>query len=115
MGITQDGGAARVVLITAPDAASAERIARALLERGLVACCNLVSGVRSLYRWEGAIEDASEILLVCKTTAARLGELEAALPALHPYSVPELVVLAASHVAPPYLRWLQGETGQARA
>jgi periplasmic divalent cation tolerance protein len=107
------GGSARVVLVTAPDGASAERIARQLCERGLVACCNLVGGVRSIYRWQGTIEDASEVLLVLKTSAARLSELESAVRALHPYEVPEFVALAASHVAPAYLRWLQGETGSA--
>jgi periplasmic divalent cation tolerance protein len=107
------GGNARVVLVTAPDEASAERIARQLCERGLVACCNLVGGVRSIYRWRSAIEDAAEVLLVLKTTAARLPELEEAVRALHPYDVPEFVALAASHVAPAYLRWLQGETAPA--
>jgi periplasmic divalent cation tolerance protein len=110
-----DGGTARVVLVTAPDVAHAERIARALVERGLAACCNLVGGVRSIYRWQGAIEEAAEVLLVLKTTAARQAELEAAVCALHPYDVPEFVALTASHVAPAYLRWLQAETGHATA
>jgi periplasmic divalent cation tolerance protein len=60
---------ARIVLTTAPDREVAERIARGLVERGLVACVNLVPGVRSIYRWKGAIEESDEVLLVAKTVA----------------------------------------------
>ena len=99
------------MLVTAPDEAVAERLSRALLERRLVACCNLVGGVRSLYRWEGRVEDAREVLIVAKTTRRRIAELEQAVAELHPYDVPEFVVLDPAHVAGPYLDWLRGETG----
>jgi periplasmic divalent cation tolerance protein len=83
-----------------------ERIARALVERGLAACVNVVPGVVSIYRWKGAVERAPESLLVIKTRADRFEELRAALVALHPYEVPELlgVPVAAGHA--PYLAWL---------
>ncbi len=97
---------ARIVLTTAPDREVAERIARGLLERGLVACVNLVPGVRSIYRWKGAIEESDEVLLVAKTVAGRLEGIEKALKELHPYDVPELVALEADRVEASYLAWL---------
>jgi periplasmic divalent cation tolerance protein len=83
-----------------------ERIARALVERGLAACVNVVPGVVSIYRWKGVVERAPESLLVIKTRAERFEELREALVALHPYEVPELlgVPVAAGHA--PYLAWL---------
>ncbi len=101
---------ARVVLVTAPDLDAARRLARAWIDARLVACVNLVPGIESIYRWEGKVESGSEVLLVVKTTADRVADLEASLPGLHPYAVPEFVVLEAQHVAPRYAAWLAGET-----
>jgi len=106
----QGSGAARLVLTTAPDRETAERLARALVERSLAACANLLPGARSIYRWQGAIEESDEVLLVLKTTAGRLRELEQALGELHPYEVPEFVVLEPSHVGAKYLAWLVRES-----
>jgi len=100
----------RIVLTTAPDRETATRIARGLVERSLAACANLLPGVRSIYRWQGRIEESDEILLVLKTTQARVDELERALLELHPYEVPECVVFAPFHVEAKYLAWLVGET-----
>jgi periplasmic divalent cation tolerance protein len=115
--ISREGGAgpesARLVLTTAPDREQATRIARALVERSLAACANLLPGARSIYRWQGAIEESDEVLVVLKTTQARIRELERALLELHPYEVPECVVLAPFHVEGKYLAWLVGETGGA--
>jgi periplasmic divalent cation tolerance protein len=97
---------ARIVLTTAPDRATAERIARALVERKLAACVNLVPGVRSVYRWKGAVEEADEVLLLAKTAEDRVEDLERALTGLHPYEVPECVVLEAGRVEARYLAWL---------
>lgn len=105
----------RVALITAPDAATARVLARALVERSIAACVNVVPGVASIYRWKGALEEASEVLMVVKTTAARVADVEALLIELHPYDVPELIVLEPAHVEAKYLRWLQSETGAAPA
>jgi len=96
----------RVVLSTAPDAASASTLARALVEEGFAACVNLVPGVRSIYRWKDAVEDAEEVLLVVKTTAAAAPALAERLAALHPYEVPEVLALEPSAGSAPYLAWL---------
>ncbi|MFN0006393.1 MAG: divalent-cation tolerance protein CutA [Planctomycetota bacterium] len=103
-------GSPRIVLTTAPDRETGTAIARALVERALVACANLLPGARSIYRWEGRIEESDEILIVLKTSAERIGELEQALSELHPYEVPEFVVVAPSHVGAKYLSWLLSET-----
>jgi periplasmic divalent cation tolerance protein len=103
-------GSVRLVLATAPDQAVAKRIALALLERRLVACVNVIAGVTSHYRWQGKLEEASEVLMVAKTSSDRLAALEIAFHELHPYDTPEFVVVAAEHVAPRYLAWLHEET-----
>jgi periplasmic divalent cation tolerance protein len=100
----------RVVLVTAPDPESATRLARGLVEARLAACVNVLPGVTSVYRWEGAVHEDGEVLLVVKTRAAHLPALEAHLAAHHPYDVPECVALAPDRVEARYLAWLQGET-----
>jgi len=100
----------RLVLTTAPDRETATTIARALVERSLAACANLLPGARSIYRWKGRIEESDEILLVLKTTQSRIAELERALGDLHPYDVPEFVVLTPAHVGAEYLAWLITES-----
>ncbi|MDH4023340.1 MAG: divalent-cation tolerance protein CutA, partial [Gammaproteobacteria bacterium] len=84
---------ALIVLCTCPDEATAAGIATALLAAGLAACVNCVSGIRSMYRWEGEIRDDTEVLLVIKTRAARYAALEATLRAQHPYDLPEIIAL----------------------
>lgn len=102
-----------VVLSTAPDLASARTLARALVEQRLAACVQLGPGLTSVYRWQGAIEEASEVALAIKTVRARLPELERELARLHPYAVPELVALAPVHVGAAYREWLIAETSAA--
>jgi periplasmic divalent cation tolerance protein len=97
----------RLVLTTAPDREAARALARGLVDEGLAACCNLVGGVDSVYRWEGAVREEAEVLLVIKTSAGRLSELERALLARHPYAVPELVVLHPERVEPRYAAWVE--------
>jgi periplasmic divalent cation tolerance protein len=99
----------RVALSTAPDEDVAARIARALVDERLAACANLVPSVRSIYRWQGAVEDAREVLLVIKTRADRVDALAERLRALHPYDVPELVVLPVAGGLAPYLDWVRAE------
>lgn len=99
-----------VAFVTAPDAAVGARIARELVESRLAACVNVVAGVTSIYRWQGAVEEASEVLLVVKSVRARIGEIERALARIHPYELPELVVLEPAHVEARYLEWLRGES-----
>ncbi len=100
----------RVAFATAPDEAVALRIARALVEERLAACANLVPGVRSIYRFRGVVEDEREVLLVIKTCADRIEALAERLRALHPYEVPELVVLPTAGGLAPYLDWVRVET-----
>ena len=100
----------RVVLLTAPDAATAERLARALVEERLAACVNLVPGVRSVYRWQGQVEDASEFLLVAKTRADRSAALALRVRELHPYELPEVLELAVPGGSAEYLDWVRKES-----
>src|SRR5260221_3367894 len=101
---------ARVVLVIAPDLASARALARGLVERRLAACVNLVPGLESIYRWKGAVETSSEVLLLVKTAAGRLAALEGFLAAEHPYDVPECIALQPAHVERAYLDWLLAES-----
>lgn len=96
---------ARLVLSTVGTADDAKRIAKSLVEARLAACVS-VTPVESCYTWEGEIVEESERLLVIKTSASRVGELERRLREIHPYTVPEFVVLVPEHVAEPYLAWL---------
>jgi periplasmic divalent cation tolerance protein len=93
-------------LCACPDAAVAARIARALVEERLSACVNVLPGIRSFYRWQGAMEEAGEALLLIKTTRAALPALQARLVALHPYELPELLVVEAAGGLPAYLAWI---------
>jgi periplasmic divalent cation tolerance protein len=99
-----------LILCTCPDADSAARIARALVEERLAACVNRVPGLASVYRWQGEIHEDSEVLLLIKTRGELFESLRARLVALHPHDVPEVIALdiAAGHA--PYLEWLRTET-----
>jgi periplasmic divalent cation tolerance protein len=102
---------ALVVLVTAPTPERAAEIARALVEERLAACGNVVPAIRSIYRWEGKVQDEAEALLVLKTTRARFEALRDRVLALHPYEVPEVIALAVETGSAPYLAWLVAETG----
>jgi len=99
-----------LVLTNLGDVDSARRIARELVERQLAACVNMLPGVQSVYRWQGVVEEESEITLLIKTTAARYAELEAAIRALHPYQLPEVIAVPIANGLPAYLDWVRQET-----
>ena len=99
-----------LVLTNAPDAEIAERIARHLVEDHLAACVNRLAPCRSVYRWQGAVEEAEEIPLLIKTTAARYPEVEAAIRALHPYELPEVLAVRVERGLPAFLTWVARET-----
>jgi len=101
---------ALLVLTNCPDAAVADRIARTLVEQRLAACVNQLAPAQSIYRWNGAVERATEIPLLIKTTGERYPELEQTLRSLHPYSVPEIIALPIVQGLSAYLRWLADET-----
>lgn len=95
-----------VVLSSVGRAEDAERIARALVERRLAACVNVVPGLVSVFRWKGNVEKDEEWLLLIKTRRERLPALREALAALHPYELPELLALPVEAGSPAYLEWL---------
>ena len=99
---------AAIVLTTIGSGADTERLARTLIEEHLAACVNVLPPMRSTYRWKGSIEQEEEHQLVIKTTVGRVGALEARLRELHPYEVPEFLVLPVSSGSDAYLQWLQG-------
>ena len=100
-----------VAVTTTADEDSAAALARALVERRIVACVNIVARVRSVYRWQGAIEDDAECVLLMKTRADRYQDLETALGELHGYDVPELIVLPVERGSAAYLGWVDESTG----
>jgi len=101
---------ALVVLTNCPDAEIADRIGRTLVEQGLAACVNRLAPVESIYRWQGAIERATEVPLMIKTTRERYGDVEQAIRQLHPYQVPEIIALSIVDGHAAYLRWLRDAT-----
>ena len=99
-----------VVLVTAGSEAEAARIGRALVDERLAACVNIVGRIRSIYRWEGAVEDAHEHLLIVKARAVDLARLERRVRQLHSYEVPEVLALPVQDGSAPYLAWLDEAT-----
>ena len=97
----------QLVLVTAPDLRTARRLARAALKLRLIACANLVPQIESHYWWQGKVERGAEVLLILKTTAARLAELEQLILARHPYDTPEFIILTLSGGNRRYLNWLK--------
>lgn len=97
-----------VVLVTAPSEELAAALARTLVDEGLIACANLVPGVRSIYRWKGAIWDEGEVLLVLKAPTAGFESLRARIVELHPYETPEVLRLDVAEGHRPYLDWVLG-------
>ncbi len=100
--------ASLVVFVTAPAGHKAAAIARELVESRLAACVNLVRKVRSLYRWEGKVNDDEEDLLVIKTTRAAFPKLRDRVLAIHPYSCPEVIALPIVTGNRAYLGWIAG-------
>jgi len=97
---------ALIVLVTAPNVEEASRIADALVGGRLAACVNIVSGIESIYRWEGRVASDSEVLMIIKTTDTRYAEIEAQVKALHIYTTPEVIALRIERGAEAYLKWL---------
>jgi periplasmic divalent cation tolerance protein len=101
---------ALVVIATVPDQNVGVKIAEEILSLRLAACVHMLPAGRSIYRWQGRIEDTAEILLIIKTTSRRYAELEASIVRLHPFEVPEVIAFPATQVLPQYLDWLLRET-----
>ena len=103
-----------VVLMTAPDARTAENLSEQLLEERLIACANVLPGVRSVYRWEGALQRDDEVLVLLKTTPESVAELSERIAALHPYDVPEVLALPVSSGLAAYTQWVGTEVESSR-
>ncbi len=96
----------RIVLTTTGSKEEASKIAHALVERRLAACVNVVGPIESLYRWQGAIEDAREWLLIIKTSAAQFENVRDAIRELHSYELPECIEMAIEDGSAGYLNWI---------
>lgn len=101
-----------VCFCACPDAAVAARIADALVEAKLAACVNVLPGMRSVYRWQGAVERTDEVLLIIKTVRAQVEPVGALVASLHPYELPELVAVEAAAGLPAYLAWVADNAGR---
>jgi periplasmic divalent cation tolerance protein len=100
-----------IVLTTLPVSIDPAAFARPLVEERLAACVNVLPAMTSFYRWEGRIEEDAERQVILKTTRDRLAALDARIRALHPYEVPELLVLEVSGGSTAYLDWLAESVG----
>jgi periplasmic divalent cation tolerance protein len=103
-----------VILVTAGSETEAEKIARALVEEQLAACVNILSPIRSIYRWQGQVADDREWLLLIKTRAERFAAVESRVKALHSYQVPEVIALPIVAGMEGYLRWLRESVSEPR-
>jgi periplasmic divalent cation tolerance protein len=101
------------VYMTAGSAEEARRIARALVEERHAACVNLIEGMRSVYRWRDAVEEASEVVMIAKTTAGGFDRLARRVRELHSYECPCIVALPVRDGDPGYLDWIRGQTAPA--
>lgn len=95
-----------LIYCTCPNQETAEQIAQQLIARKLAACVNILPGVSSVYEWQGQIETAQEHLLLIKSRKAQYAEIEAAIKAIHPYQLPEIIAVAIESGSTEYLQWI---------
>jgi len=105
--IATNAATVHIAFCTCPDVEVAESLADDLVEAGLAACVNILPGVRSIYRWQGAVERGEEALMMIKTTGARLTALVARIRELHPYDVPEVICHPITAGHDHYLDWVR--------
>jgi len=111
MAMTEAASADAIIVITSlPDREAAANMARALVEKRLAACVNVLAACTSVYRWKDAIETAQEVPLLIKTRGALYPEVEAAIRQAHPYELPEIIAVPVIHGLPAYLEWAAAET-----
>ncbi len=99
-----------VVLITAPNESEAVNIAKTIVEEKLAACVNIIKDIRSIYSWQGKIEDDTEVLMIVKTRSDLFYELEKRVKSLHSYTVPEIIALKIKKSSEDYLNWISEVT-----
>ncbi len=100
----------RVVIVSVPSVAEARRIAHKVVEKELAACVSIVPKVRSIYRWEGKVEETQETLLLMKTKKEALSKLTKRIKKMHSYEVPEILALKVDDGDDEYLKWLELST-----
>jgi periplasmic divalent cation tolerance protein len=105
---------ALVVYITAPSEEEGAKIARTLVEERLAGCVNIVPEIRSIYSWQGKIEDEKEVLLIVKTRLKLFNALKSRVLNMHSYSVPEIIALPIVDGSEEYIKWLKDATTQPR-
>jgi periplasmic divalent cation tolerance protein len=101
----------RIVLTMWPDLETARRASRLLVEEQLAACANILPGVESIYRWQGVVETASEVMVLFKTTGSAYPEFARRVQALHSYEVPEIIAISAVNGLATYLQWVADSCG----
>jgi periplasmic divalent cation tolerance protein len=99
-----------LVFTNLPDETAARELAQLIVEQQLAACVNILAPCRSVYRWQGKVEEATEVPLLIKTTTVRYEALEAAIRQFHPYELPEIVAVPVERGLPAYLHWVASET-----
>ncbi len=102
-----------VVIVTASNEDEAAKIGKSLVDERLAACANIVPKIRSIYRWEGAVQDESEALMLIKTTDGAFDALVSRVKELHSYSVPEIIALPIGAGSSDYLQWIEESTDSA--
>ncbi|MBI4843883.1 MAG: divalent-cation tolerance protein CutA [Nitrospirae bacterium] len=102
-----------VVMITSPGEEEAAAIARTLVEERLAACVTIIRNVRSIYSWQGKVEDGAEILMMAKTRGELFDSLKERVKQMHSYDVPEIIALPIMYGSEDYLKWLRNSTGKA--
>jgi periplasmic divalent cation tolerance protein len=100
-----------VIFITAPNEDEAVRIARSLVGARLAACVNIIKDIRSIYTWQGKVEDDSEVLMIAKTVKRLFAPLSAKVKEIHSYDVPEIIALPIMDGSEDYLKWIKASTG----
>jgi periplasmic divalent cation tolerance protein len=110
MEVCQTRAQTLLIFTNLPDETSAQTLAAELVTERLAACVNILAPCRSVYRWQGEIENTQEVPLLIKTTAERYAALETAIRARHPYELPEIIAIPIAYGLPDYLAWVATET-----
>ncbi|MDD3844895.1 MAG: divalent-cation tolerance protein CutA [Syntrophorhabdaceae bacterium] len=98
------------IVTTIDNREAAERLGRHLIDERLVACCQILGPIRSIYRWKGNVEETDEWCCVMKTRPSLYRQAEEAIRNLHPYEVPEIIAMTVNNALPDYARWVEAET-----
>jgi len=99
-----------LIYITAESAHEARKIARELVNSGLAACANIIENMNSIYRWQGKVEEAEEVIIIAKTKTSLVKELTEKVKSMHSYECPCIVSLAITEGNPDFLKWIDEET-----